>query len=579
MILAAGFGTRLLPYTQHTPKVLFTISDQPLIDITIKRLCLAGIEAVMINTHHLGDQLQFHVAGRDYGIPVHVRYEPEILGTGGAIKNVADFWDDEPFIIINGDIVSDIDFKAVYRFHTLHPYLITLVLADDPDFNTVTVDNNQFITALKKPPQGSPPPQTGSRLTFTGIHVLNPELLNFIPDKGYSDIIDVYSRLLARGIRLKSFRPANGYWRDLGTPRRYAETVFEKMSAQAFEKISASSTPPRITKNKLKGDGSDRKWYRLTTPSASLVMVDHGLRMPGVKNEADAFVAIGKHLHTLGIRVPKILLFDTFAGLVFLEDLGDTNLQMMVRQAKGSVKMISYYQAVVDALVRMCLSGAEGFDPAWTCQSSAYSRELILEKECRYFIEAFVSGYVGIDAKYEDLADEFCRLADRALKDAVTGFMHRDLQSRNIMYKNSRFYFIDFQGGRLGPLQYDLASLLIDPYVGLTNAVQNQLLEYCFEKLRPLVPIRPDEFKQNYQFCCLTRNLQILGAFGYLSRVKQKTYFESFIPRAVETLRYTLSLFDDDEFPHLTMIVGQAANSLKNQHSTLFPKRFTNPGG
>ncbi|MEE8540707.1 MAG: phosphotransferase, partial [Desulfobacterales bacterium] len=361
---------------------------------------------------------------------------------------------------------------------------------------------------------------------------------------------------------LKAFKPANGYWRDLGTPRRYAETVFEKMSAQAFEKIASSSTPTRITKNKLKGDGSDRKWYRLTRSNTSLVMVDHGLRMTGAKNEADAFVAIGNHLHTLEIRVPKILLFDTFAGLVFLEDLGDTNLQMMVRQAKGSAKIISYYQAVVDSLIQMCLSGAEGFDPAWTCQSSRYSRELILEKECRYFIEAFVSGYVGIDAKYEDLADEFRRLADGALNNAVTGFMHRDLQSRNIMYKNDRFYFIDFQGGRLGPLQYDLASLLIDPYVGLTNAVQNQLLEYGFEKLRPLVPIRPDEFKKNYQYCCLTRNLQILGAFGYLSRVKQKTYFENYIPRAVETLRNTLSLFDDDELPHLKMMADRIKNTL-----------------
>ena len=516
----------------------------------------------MINTHHLGDQLQSHVAGRDYGIPVHVRYEPEILGTGGAIKNGADFWDDEPFIIINGDIVSDIDFKAVYRFHTHHPYLITLVLADDPDFNTVTVDHNQFITALKKPSHGRTSSQAGNRLTFTGIHILNPELLNFIPDKGYSDIIDVYSRLLTQGVRLKAFKPANGYWRDLGTPRRYAETVFEKMSAQAFEKIASSSPPAGITKNKLKGDGSDRKWYRLTTPNASLVMVDHGLRTPGVNNEADAFVAIGEHLHTLGVRVPKILLFDTFAGLVFLEDLGDTNLQVMVRQAKEPAKIISYYQAVVDALIPMCLRGAEGFDPTWTCQSSAYSRELILEKECRYFVEAFVSGYAGIDANYEDLADEFGRLADCALNNTVTGFMHRDLQSRNIMYKNGRFYFIDFQGGRLGPLQYDLASLLIDPYVGLTNAVQHQLLEYCFEKLRPLVPIRPDEFKQNYQFCCLARNLQILGAFGYLSRVKQKTYFENFIPRALETLRYNLSLFDNDELPHLKMMVDRIKDTL-----------------
>lgn len=555
MILAAGFGTRLLPYTQHTPKVLFTISGQPLIDLAIKRLCLAGIEAVMINSHHLGDQLKSHVAGRDYGIPVNVRYEPEILGTGGAIKNVADFWDDEPFIVINGDIVSDVDLKEVYRFHTNHPYLTTLVLADDPDFNTVTVDNNQFITALKKPPDGSPPPRAGNRLTFTGIHILNPELLNFIPDKGYSDIIDVYSRLLSQRFRLKAFEPANGYWRDLGTPQRYAKTVFEKMSVQAFGKITSSSIPARIAKNKLIGDGSDRKWYRLTTPNASLVMVDHGLRMPGVKNEADAFVAIGKHLHTLGIRVPKIFLFDTFAGLVFLEDLGDTNLQTIVRQAKGTGKINLYYQAVVDSLIQMCLSGAKGFDPSWTCQSSTYSRELILEKECRYFIEAFVSGYAGIDTGYEDFADEFSLLADGALNNGVTGFLHRDLQSRNIMYKNNRFYFIDFQGGRLGPLQYDLASLLIDPYVELPYPAQDELLDYCIETLASSAKIDRVKFKKCFKYCRISRNLQILGAFGYLSRTKGKTHFEQYIPAALGTLEKTLSDEVGREFPKLKKIV------------------------
>ena len=572
LILAAGFGTRLLPYTEHTPKALFTIAGIPLIDITIERLHAAGIEAVMINAHHLGDQLKSHVTGRDYGLPVHVRYEAEILGTGGAIKNAADFWDDDPFIVINGDIVSDIDIKEAYRYHIRHPHLITLVLTDDPDFNTVTLDASMFVRALKKPSQDHPPKKGDKRLTFTGIHILDPRLLNFIPDSGYCDIIDIYARLLSEEIRLKAFVPSNSYWRDLGTPRRYTQTVFEKMAARTFAQLTSSSPPRTIVKKRLKGDGSDRKWYRLTTPEASLVAVDHGLRIPDVSSEADAFVAIGNHLHACGIHVPQILLADTFAGLVFLEDLGDTSLQDLVRQTKDTDRIISYYKAVVDLLVQMSFSGAEGFDPAWTCQSSAYSRELILDKECRYFLEAFARGYVGIDADYEDYADEFSLLADYALQYAVTGFMHRDLQSRNIMVQNHHFYFIDFQGGRLGPLQYDLASLLIDPYVGLSAADRNRLCEYCFQRIRPRIPMGVDEFKANYRFCCLTRNLQILGAFGYLSRVKQKRNFEQYIPRALATLCNGLLRLDDTQFPHLKRLVDRVQHHLNRKHTT-------NPGG
>jgi aminoglycoside/choline kinase family phosphotransferase len=135
--------------------------------------------------------------------------------------------------------------------------------------------------------------------------------------------------------------------------------------------------------------------------------------------------------------------------------------------------------------------------------------------------------------------------------------MHRDLQSRNIMVKNHRFYFIDFQGGRLGPIQYDLASLLIDPYVNLSRPVQEILLEFAVKTLSPVIRIDPDKFLFCYQYCAVTRNLQILGAFGFLSRIKKKTYFEKYIPNAINTLKHNLSSFGDTEFPNLTSIVKE----------------------
>ena len=109
LILAAGYGTRLRPYTEHTPKPLFTVAGRPLLDIIITNLHKAGCEAVIINTHHLHQEIEAFVTARSYGLPVTTRYEPQILGTGGAIKNVIDFWDHQPFMVINADIVADID--------------------------------------------------------------------------------------------------------------------------------------------------------------------------------------------------------------------------------------------------------------------------------------------------------------------------------------------------------------------------------------------------------------------------------------------------------------------------------------
>ena len=96
MILAAGYGTRLRPYTDHTPKPLFSIAGRPLLDIIIDQLQKAGCKAVIINTHHLQHKIEAFLAAQNYSLEVYTRFEPQILGTAGAIKNVADFWDNQP---------------------------------------------------------------------------------------------------------------------------------------------------------------------------------------------------------------------------------------------------------------------------------------------------------------------------------------------------------------------------------------------------------------------------------------------------------------------------------------------------
>jgi aminoglycoside/choline kinase family phosphotransferase len=264
------------------------------------------------------------------------------------------------------------------------------------------------------------------------------------------------------------------------------------------------------------------------------------------------------------VSVPQIYFFDTFCGLVFLDDLGDVNLQQAARLTPNPKSLLRLYKSVIDQLIKLSLRGAENFDPAWTYQTAHYDQQLIVEKECRYFQEAFLKGYLGLRTRPQDLAADFASLAQKTLQYSNTGFMHRDMQSRNIMIKNHQVYFIDFQGGRFGPVQYDLASLLIDPYVELPDALQAKLLDYSIDALSELAAVEPKKFRWCYNYCSLTRNLQILGAFAFLSRVKGKHYFENFIPAALQALRSNLLARGQDEFPVLTAVVEKAHRHMNN---------------
>ncbi len=554
MILAAGLGTRLRPFTRHTPKPLFTIGQQPLLGIIIERLCQAGCKAVMINTHHLHEQIEAYVSHHAFPIQVETRYEPEILGTGGGIANVADFWDSGPLMVINADIVSDIDLARTFGDHQGHDFPVTMVMHHHSDFNTVSVDTDHFVVAFGP----SQEQKTWRKMAFTGIHVLDRRVLDFLPSKGPAHIIDAYEQMLACGEKIKAHVVRDHYWQDIGTPQNYSAAVYDHMAPMAFKHAFGSRPAFPITRHRMHGDGSDRHWYRLEADGQTLIMVDHDIRPHPGWQEVDAYVAIGRHLHAIGVAVPHIFLHDNCAGLVFMEDLGEQHLQALIPQQTKSEKR-RFYEQVIDQWIHLAIEGAKEFDPAWTHQSTHYDRDLILEKECRYFMEAFLHGYLGWNIAYEDMAVEFEHLVDGVRQFGINGLMHRDLQSRNIMIKAGRIHFIDFQGSRMGPLQYDLASLLIDPYVALPVGLQDQLRAYCTAKLQLRHGLDPDRFQQGYRYCALTRNLQILGAFAFLSRVKGKIEFKKYIPQAVKSLQHNLSCLQTESLPKLVDIADRMA--------------------
>ncbi|MFH1075498.1 MAG: NDP-sugar synthase [Pseudomonadota bacterium] len=230
LILAAGFGTRLRPLTLTTPKPLFPILNRPIIDITIHQLKEAGCEAIAINTHHLAERIAGHISNQSYGVQVMNKLEPVILGTAGAVKNLKDFWDDNPFIVINGDILTDIDLYAAYNFHKSQNTAATLVLHDLPRFNSVLVDKNEYIIGFDKPNSGCERRDNFRRLAFTGIHIMSHALLDFIPSGNFSCIIDIYQKMIDLGVKIKGFIVSGHYWEDIGSLSGYRHAVRDSLA-------------------------------------------------------------------------------------------------------------------------------------------------------------------------------------------------------------------------------------------------------------------------------------------------------------------------------------------------------------
>ena len=217
MILAAGFGTRLRPLTEMKPKALMPVANKPILARNIEYLISHGTMEIILNAHHHSQQVVDYLEdGASFGLKIEVKVEPEILGTGGGIKNTEEFWDKEPFLVINSDILTDINLAAVYQVHQTSGALVTLVLHDCEPYNQVQIDDQWNITDIAK---GNMP----GRLAFTGIHVINPEVLSHIPKGVFSDIIDYYRELIRLGKPVRACLVKGHYWRDIGSIQSYLE--------------------------------------------------------------------------------------------------------------------------------------------------------------------------------------------------------------------------------------------------------------------------------------------------------------------------------------------------------------------
>ena len=224
MILAAGLGTRLRPLTDTLPKPLLPMAGRPLVVWNLLLLKQHGIKEVVINLHHLGHLIEREL-GDGSGLGLHIRYsyEPVILGTGGGLKQAEAFFGGEPFIVLNGDTLIDLDLSELVRHHRHGDTIATMVLRDDPEaarWGVVEVDRADRVVRITG--RGLAKPVEASPRMFAGVHVMHPDLLRDVPVGRESSIIDAYVRAIERGDMVRGFT-MSGYWSDIGTPERYAQ--------------------------------------------------------------------------------------------------------------------------------------------------------------------------------------------------------------------------------------------------------------------------------------------------------------------------------------------------------------------
>ncbi|MHB8066716.1 MAG: sugar phosphate nucleotidyltransferase [Desulfobaccales bacterium] len=217
-VLAAGLGTRLRPLTEMVPKVLLPILNRPLLGVVLEQVEAAGFLQVAVNTHHLGEQVQQFLADRPWSFNLSLSPEPELLGTGGGLRQLGEILGRGPFLAVNGDILTDLDLAAVYRGHRQEA-ATTLVLHDFPPFNNVWIDKAGRLAGIgERPAVAAGPP-----LAYTGVQVVGPQMLHYLPPQGYYDLVAAWRQALAAGERIDTLVVSGHFWQDLGSLEGYLQ--------------------------------------------------------------------------------------------------------------------------------------------------------------------------------------------------------------------------------------------------------------------------------------------------------------------------------------------------------------------
>lgn len=310
----------------------------------------------------------------------------------------------------------------------------------------------------------------------------------------------------------------------------------------------------------LEASGSARKYYRMQQNDISVMGVFNE-----DKKENRAFVEFSRHFKSKGMSVPHILNENLEKNVYLVEDLGNQTLYQLLCETRQSTddfpeSLITTYQQALDGLLQMQIYGGEGLDYSLCYPRAAFDRQSVMW-DLNYFKYYFLK-LAKINFDEQLLENDFNTLADFLLEADASFFLYRDFQSRNIMIQNGKLYFIDYQGGRKGALQYDVASLLYDGKANMPQSVRNLLLDYYVSQLKKTQFAAAQNFEKYYDAFVFVRIMQAMGSYGFRGFYEKKTHFLQSIPYALKNLQYLLDHVKlPIEIPVLWQVFRQLADS------------------
>ena len=496
IVLAAGLGTRLRPLTCATPKPLLPVWGEPMLARIVAVLREWGVEDIIVNCHYLHEQVEAWC--RENGC--RASYEPEILGTGGVLNPLRDWIGEDDFYLVNGDIVVENipDFTSHVSSLTSSQDQIGCALVTEDGPRTIEVEpESGYVTNWKSDEAGYP-----GTFTYCGFARLKAEILKYVEPSGFSSIVTAYERAMMDGRFVKAIQPKDLLWTDAGTIASYIE-INQDDKDNAFADLPQLAALKSKDVRFLGARGSDRVFFR-TDRGVAIVYDDEK------RPENARYAGHAKFLKAQGVPVPEIL-----------EDRPDLKTLLMAWAGEERKMSLEDSVHVVEALAdfnRVDASSLE-LEPAFDAKLYAWERGLF-EEHClgtRYHMEIPVK----VREELENVAAMLIR--------EPTALVHRDFQSTNVLWKNGQFSFIDFQGMRLGPAAYDLASYVYDPYVKFTEGERRALIALYAKRVgrEELVKVLP--------YAAVERLVQCLGAYGRLASVGQPQFGKHVLP-ALENL-------------------------------------------
>ena len=318
----------------------------------------------------------------------------------------------------------------------------------------------------------------------------------------------------------------------------------------------------------LPSSGSNRRYFRLTGENGDTLI---GVKGTSVE-ENIAFVKISEHFYNQGIPVPRVFAVSDDKNFYMQENLGDEILFKATEKGRTcgsfSDEERELLRKTMAKLPEIQFLGADGLDFS-VCYPQPEFDERMISFDLNYFKYCFLKA-TGLDFSEIKLEDDFQRMSDILMRSTSATFLYRDFQSRNVMLVNGEPYFIDFQGGRKGPIYYDVASFVWQAKANYSEELREELVKTYLNSLRKYMPVDETYFRQQLRHFVLFRTLQVLGAYGFRGYFEKKPHFLQSVPYAIDNLRRLLRE-PFTEYPYLSGLLTELTQM--RQFSELNPQR------